>query len=57
MLSERQRIEAPPAPTVDDSMPSPPAYEDNGVFASQARNGLMDSMNYFLGEVRNQRLH
>ncbi|KAL4282137.1 hypothetical protein GQ457_03G002380 [Hibiscus cannabinus] len=51
MRSERQRIEAPPAPSVD-TMPSPPSYEEvNGVYASQASNGSTDSMGYFLGEV------
>ena len=52
MISERQRIEAPPTPTVDNSMPPPPSYEEvNGVFASQTNNGPTDSMGYFLGEV------
>ncbi|XVE67047.1 hypothetical protein DITRI_Ditri08aG0128800 [Diplodiscus trichospermus] len=51
MISERQRIEAPPAPSVD-SMPPPPSYEEvNGVYASQTHNGSTDSMGYFLGEV------
>lgn len=52
MISERQRIEAPPTPSVDHSMPPPPSYEEvNDVFASQAHNGTTDSMGYFLGEV------
>jgi len=52
MISERQRIEAPPPPSVDN-MPPPPSYEEvNGVYASQAHNGSTDSMGYFLGEVR-----
>ncbi|KAL2346091.1 hypothetical protein Fmac_000091 [Flemingia macrophylla] len=52
MISERQRIEAPPTPAVDNSMPPPPSYEEvNGVYASQAHNGTTDSMGYFLGEV------
>lgn len=54
MISERQRIEAPPAPTptVDNTMPPPPAYEEvNGIYASQTNNGATDSMGYFLGEV------
>ncbi|GAU22080.1 hypothetical protein TSUD_309840 [Trifolium subterraneum] len=54
MISERQRIEAPPPPThnVDNSMPPPPSYEEvNGVYASQDHNGITDSMGYFLGEV------
>ena len=53
MISERQRIEAPPTPSVDNSMPPPPPYEEvNGVYASQDHNGITDSMGYFLGEVR-----
>uniref|UniRef100_I1JSK2 SH3 domain-containing protein n=1 Tax=Glycine max TaxID=3847 RepID=I1JSK2_SOYBN len=52
MISERQRIEAPPTPSVDSSMTPPPSYEEvNGVCASQAHNGSTDSMGYFLGEV------
>ncbi|KAL1324227.1 hypothetical protein HN51_034391 [Arachis hypogaea] len=54
MISERHRIEAAPAPapSVDESMPPPPSYEEaNGVYASQASNGSTDSMGYFLGEV------
>nr|ADD09605.1 SH3 domain-containing protein [Trifolium repens] len=52
MISERQRIEAPPTPSVDNSMPPPPSYEEvNGVYASQDHNGITDSMGYFLGEV------
>ncbi|KAI4300065.1 hypothetical protein L6164_033482 [Bauhinia variegata] len=51
MISERQRIEAPPRPSVDN-MPPPPSYEEvNGVYASQAHNGSTDAMGYFLGEV------
>ncbi|KAA0045629.1 SH3 domain-containing protein 2 [Cucumis melo var. makuwa] len=56
MILERQRIEAPPTPppgpSIDNSMPPPPSYEEvNGVFASQAHNGSTDAMGYFLGEV------
>ncbi|KAK6916628.1 SH3 domain [Dillenia turbinata] len=52
MISERQRIEAPPTLTADNDMPPPPSYEEiNGVFASQDHNGSTDSMGYFLGEV------
>lgn len=52
MISERQRIEAPPSPTVENIMPPPPSYEEvNGVFASQMHNGTSDSISYFLGEV------
>lgn len=51
MMSERQRIEAPPTPSMD-SMPPPPSYEEvNGVYASPTHNGTTDSMGYFLGEV------
>lgn len=52
MVSERQRIEAPPSPRVENTMPPPPSYEEvNGVFLSQSQNGSTDSMGYFLGEV------
>ncbi|PHT59062.1 hypothetical protein CQW23_01425 [Capsicum baccatum] len=53
MLSERQRIEAAPAPTPTvDAMPPPPSYEEiNGVSTSPLQNGSTDSMGYFLGEV------
>ncbi|CAN4107469.1 unnamed protein product [Withania somnifera] len=51
MLSERQRIEAAPAPTMD-TMPPPPSYEEvNDVSTSPIQNGSTDSMGYFLGEV------
>lgn len=51
MMSERQRIEAAPSPSMD-SIPAPPAYEEvNGVFTSPVQNGSTDSMGYFLGEV------
>ncbi|KAM1790413.1 hypothetical protein ACFX11_034673 [Malus domestica] len=52
MVTERQRIEAPSSPTVENAMPPPPPYEEvNGIYASQTHNGSSDSMNYFLGEV------
>ncbi|KAL5563110.1 hypothetical protein UlMin_032857 [Ulmus minor] len=52
MLSERQRIEAPPSPIVENTMPPPPSYEEvNGVYASETRNGQRNSLDYFLGEV------
>ncbi|XP_057966131.1 SH3 domain-containing protein 2-like [Malania oleifera] len=52
MVSERQRIEAPPSSSMDNSMPPPPSYEEvNGVFASQTHNGSTDGISYFLGEV------
>ncbi|KAK5843900.1 SH3 domain-containing protein 2-like [Gossypium arboreum] len=51
MISERQRLEAPPAPSVAD-MPSPPPFEEvNGVYTSQTHNESVDCMGYFLGEV------
>jgi hypothetical protein len=54
MVSERQRIEAPPSPSMDNTMPPPPSYEEvNGIYASQTNNGSTDSMGYFLGEVSN----
>lgn len=50
MVSERQRIEAAPMPSVD--MPPPPSYEDvNDVFTSPTQNGSNDEVDYFLGEV------
>lgn len=53
MLSERQRIEAAPAPaSTVDTMPPPPSYEEvNGVSTSPVQNGSTDNMGYFLGEV------
>lgn len=52
MVSERQRIEAPPTPSVVETMPPPPAYEEvNGAFTSPKHNGPTDDMGYFLGEV------
>lgn len=54
MLSERQRIEAARTPTIDNYMPPPPPYEEvNGVYASHTPNGQTNSLDYFLGEVRN----
>ncbi|KAL3621292.1 SH3 domain-containing protein 2 [Castilleja foliolosa] len=51
MMSERQRIEAAPVPSMD-SMHAPPSYEElNGVSTSPVQNGSTDSMGYFLGEV------
>lgn len=49
MVSERQRIEAPPSPVVEDPMPPPPPYEEANGFSSQTVNGSTDSMGYFLG--------
>lgn len=51
MVSERQRIEAPPSPSIENSMP-PPSYEEvNGMFSPHSNNGSTDAMGYFLGEV------
>ncbi|XP_075511257.1 SH3 domain-containing protein 2-like [Primulina tabacum] len=51
MMSERQRIEGAPSPSMD-STPAPPSYEEiNGATTSPAQNGLSDGMGYFLGEV------
>lgn len=51
MMSERQRIEAAPAPSMD-SMPQPPSYEEvNDISTTPVQNGSTDSMGYFLGEV------
>ncbi|KAI9127946.1 hypothetical protein K1719_000939 [Acacia pycnantha] len=52
MASEQQRIEALSSPSMKNSMPPPPSYEEaNGVYVPQAPNGSTDSMGYFLGEV------
>lgn len=53
MMSERQRIEAAPAPTPSmDRVPTPPPYEEViDVPTSPVQNGSTDSMGYFLGEV------
>lgn len=51
MLSERQRIEASPSPSINNMPPPPPYEEVNGLFASQTYDGSTDGMGYFLGEV------
>ncbi|KAK8944106.1 hypothetical protein KSP39_PZI008303 [Platanthera zijinensis] len=54
LVSERQRIEAPPAPThVPETLMSPPKLfeENNGLFGSNPLNGSSDSMEYFIAEV------
>ncbi|KAL3539019.1 hypothetical protein ACH5RR_002385 [Cinchona calisaya] len=52
MISERQRIEAAPSPTVDSVPPPPPSYEEaNDVSTSPPQNGSTDGTGYFLGEV------
>lgn len=51
MMSERQRIEAAPSPSMD-SISAPPTYEEvNGVSTSPMQNGATDAVGYFLGEV------
>ncbi|XP_075474023.1 SH3 domain-containing protein 2-like [Primulina tabacum] len=51
MMSERQRIEAAPSPSMD-SVPAPPSYEEvNGATSLPVQNGFSDGMGYFLGEV------
>ncbi|CAM8937806.1 unnamed protein product [Rhodiola kirilowii] len=55
MVTERQRIEAPPSPSIENSMPPPPPYEEvTDVFSPQSNNGFTDAMGYFLGEVMYQ---
>jgi hypothetical protein len=53
MVSERQKIEAPPTPAGDNYMaPPPPSYSDvNGGFASTSVNESVKSVEFFLGEV------
>lgn len=52
MMSERQRIEAAPSPSMDSVSAPPPTYGDvNGVSTSPMQNGATDAMGYFLGEV------
>lgn len=58
MISERQRNEAAPTPSMDNTMPPPPSYEEvNGIYASPTYNGTTDSMGFFLGEVSNLVYH
>ena len=52
MVSERQKIEAPPTPAAENYMPPPPSYDEvNGVFASTSVNETIQSVDFFLGEV------
>jgi hypothetical protein len=53
MVSERQKIEAPPIPAADNYMASPPpSYDEvNGGFASTSVNESVKSVEFFLGEV------
>lgn len=56
MVSERQKIEAPPTPAAENYMspPPPPSYDEvNGVFASTSVNESVQSVDFFLGEVQN----
>ncbi|GJU04355.1 SH3 domain-containing protein 2 [Tanacetum coccineum] len=52
MVSERQRIEAAPAPTVETAPPPPPFYEEvNNAPTAPMQNGSNDEVDYFLGEA------
>ncbi|XP_052625224.1 SH3 domain-containing protein 2 isoform X2 [Lactuca sativa] len=57
MVSERQRIEAAPTPTMETPpppfSPPPPSYEEvnNNTSPSPMQNGSNDGGNYFLGEA------
>ncbi|KAK3144116.1 hypothetical protein QOZ80_4AG0308990 [Eleusine coracana subsp. coracana] len=54
MVSERQKIEAPPTPAADNYMPPPPppSYDEvNGSFASTSVNDAVKSVEFFLGEA------
>jgi len=53
MVSERQKIEAPPTPAADNYMaPPPPSYDEvNGGFASTSVNESVKSVEFFLGEA------
>ncbi|GMH23594.1 hypothetical protein Nepgr_025437 [Nepenthes gracilis] len=52
MISDRQRIEAVPTPSVYNNMPPTPSYQEvDGEFAPETQNGSTNSVGYFLGEV------
>nr|GEZ10423.1 hypothetical protein [Tanacetum cinerariifolium] len=52
MVSERQRIEAAPAPMVETAPPPPPFYEEvNNAPTAPMQNGSNDEVDYFLGEA------
>jgi hypothetical protein len=54
MVSERQKIEAPPTPAAENYMPPPPppSYDEvNGAFASTSVNESVQPVDFFLGEV------
>ncbi|XBJ03456.1 hypothetical protein VPH35_022603 [Triticum aestivum] len=53
MVSERQKIEAPPPPAAESYMsPPPPSYDEvNGMFASTSADQAVNSVDFFLGEA------
>lgn len=54
MVSERQKIEAPPTPAAENYIPppAPPSYDEiNGAFASTSVNESVQSVDFFLGEA------
>jgi hypothetical protein len=52
MVSERQKIEAPPTPSAESYMPPPPSYDEvNDMFASTSADQSVNSVDFFLGEV------
>ncbi|KAG8082827.1 hypothetical protein GUJ93_ZPchr0014g46905 [Zizania palustris] len=53
MVSERQKIEAPPIPAAQTYMAQPPpSYDEvNGMFASSSVNDSVTSVDFFLGEA------
>jgi hypothetical protein len=52
MVSERQKIEAPPPPAAESYMPPPPSYDEvNDMFASTSADQSVSSVDFFLGEV------
>ncbi len=53
MVSERQKIEAPPTPSAENYMAQPPpSYDEvNGMFASSSVDDSVTSVDFFLGEV------
>ncbi|KAF0893743.1 hypothetical protein E2562_029416 [Oryza meyeriana var. granulata] len=53
MVSERQKIEAPPTPSAENYMTQPPpSYDEvNGMFASSSVDDSVTSVDFFLGEA------
>uniref|UniRef100_A0A0E0KTC1 SH3 domain-containing protein n=1 Tax=Oryza punctata TaxID=4537 RepID=A0A0E0KTC1_ORYPU len=53
MVSERQKIEAPPTPSAENYMAQPPpSYDEvNGMFASSSVDDAVTSVDFFLGEA------